>query len=92
MSQKRASKSPAAHPANSSTAQRRPRHRRAPQAAARESPTLVVIEATGGLEMPLAAALALAGVPYAIINPRQLRDFAKACGQLAQTDRLDAQM
>jgi transposase len=51
-----------------------------------------VIEATGGLEMPLAAALALAGVPYAIINPRQLRDFAKACGQLAQTDRLDAQM
>lgn len=55
-------------------------------------PTLVVVEATGGLEMPLAAALALAEVPCAIINPRQVRDFAKACGQLAKTDRLDAQM
>lgn len=56
------------------------------------TPTLVVLEATGGWEMPLAAALALAGVPCAIVNPRQVRDFAKACGQLAKTDRLDAQM
>jgi transposase len=56
------------------------------------APALVVLEATGGFEMPLAAALALAGLPCAIVNPRQVRDFAKACGQLAKTDRLDAQM
>src|ERR687889_2557901 len=52
---------------------------------------LVVLEATGGLEQPAAAALALAGVvPVAIVNPRQLRDFAKAVGRLAKTDRIDA--
>src|SRR5438477_6688142 len=43
-------------------------------------PTLVVLEATGGLEVPLAAALAAAGVPVAVVNPRQVRDFAKAVG------------
>src|ERR687889_1834420 len=51
---------------------------------------LVVLEATEGLEQPAAAALALAGVPVAIVNPRQLRDFAKAVGRLAKTDRIDA--
>ena len=51
---------------------------------------LAVLEATGGLEQPAAAALALAGVPVAIVNPRQVRDFAKATGKLAKTDRIDA--
>src|ERR687889_2243591 len=52
---------------------------------------LVVLEATGGLEQPAAAALALAGVvPVAIVPPRQVRDFAKAVGRLAKTDRIDA--
>lgn len=55
------------------------------------APTLVVLEATGGLEIPLAAALT-AGVALAVINPRQARDFAKAVGQLAKTDALDAQL
>jgi transposase len=53
-------------------------------------PTLVVLEATGGLEMPVAVALAAAGVPVAVVNPRQVRDFAKATGTLAKTDRIDA--
>ena len=53
-------------------------------------PTLVVLEATGGLESALAAALALAGVPVAVVNPRQVRDFAKALGRLAKTDAIDA--
>ena len=56
------------------------------------APTLVVLEATGGLEHPVAAALAAAGLPVAIVNPRQVRDFAKATGQLAKTDRLDAKI
>ncbi len=53
-------------------------------------PTSVVLEATGGLEAPLAAALAAAGIPVAVVNPRQVRDFARATGKLAKTDRLDA--
>jgi transposase len=53
-------------------------------------PTLVVLEATGGLERLAAAALAGAGLPVAVVNPRQVRDFAKAVGQLAKTDALDA--
>lgn len=53
-------------------------------------PTLVVLEATGGFEAPLAAALAAAGLPVAVINPRQARDFAKATGKLAKNDRIDA--
>ena len=54
------------------------------------SPALVAMEATGGYETPVAAALGAAGVPVAIVNPRQVRDFAKATGQLAKTDVLDA--
>jgi len=54
------------------------------------APDLVVLEATGGLEHPAAAALASAGVPVAVVNPRQVRDFAKATGQLAKTDAIDA--
>jgi len=53
-------------------------------------PALVVLEATGGLEMPIAAALSELNVPVAIVNPRQVRDFAKATGKLAKTDRIDA--
>jgi transposase len=55
-------------------------------------PTLVVLEATGGLEVPLTAALATAGLAVAVVNPRQVRDFAKAVGQLAKTDALDAHL
>jgi transposase len=54
-------------------------------------PTLVVLEATGGVESPLTAVLAAAGVPVVVVNPRQVRDFAKATGRLAKTDALDAQ-
>lgn len=53
-------------------------------------PTVVVLEATGGYERLVVAALALAGVPVAVVNPPQVRDFAKATGQLAKTDALDA--
>jgi len=54
------------------------------------SPQLIVLEATGGLEGPLVAYLAEAGLPVVVINPRQVRDFAKATGQLAKTDKIDA--
>lgn len=54
------------------------------------SPTLVVMEATGGLERPVRAALESAGLRCAVVNPRQVRDFAKAMGILAKTDSLDA--
>jgi transposase len=53
-------------------------------------PVLIVMEATGGLETHLATELAARGLPVAVINPRQARDFAKATGQLAKTDRVDA--
>jgi transposase len=53
-------------------------------------PTLVVMEATGGYEARLASELAAKGLPVAVINPRQARDYAKATGQLAKTDRVDA--
>jgi len=56
------------------------------------SPTLIVLEATGGLEVRLAAALAQASLPVAIVNPRQVRDFAKATGTLAKTDSIDARI
>jgi len=52
----------------------------------------VILEATGGLEMPAASALAAAGIAVAIVNPRQVRDFARAAGRLAKTDRLDAEV
>jgi transposase len=55
-------------------------------------PKLIVLEATGGLEIPVVAALASGGLPVVVINPRQVRDFAKATGQLAKTDRIDAQV
>lgn len=54
--------------------------------------TLVVLEATGGYEVGVAAALAAAGVPLAIVNPRQVRHFGRATGVLAKTDRLDARI
>jgi transposase len=53
-------------------------------------PGLIVLEATGGYEAPVAAALAHAGLPVAVVNPRQIRDFARATGQLAKSDGLDA--
>lgn len=55
-------------------------------------PALVVLEATGGFEVTVAAALAGAGLPLAVVNPRQIRDFARATGRLAKTDALDAQI
>lgn len=55
-----------------------------------QSPTLIVMEATGGLETALASALAAQGLAVAVVNPRQVRDYAKACGRLAKTDRVDA--
>ena len=55
-------------------------------------PRLIVLEATGGYEATVAAALAHAGLPVAVVNPRQIRDFAKATGQLAKSDRLDARV
>ncbi len=55
-------------------------------------PAAIVLEATGGLEIPVAAALAEAGLPTAVVNPRHVRDFAKATGELAKTDRLDAEI
>lgn len=54
------------------------------------TPTLVVLEATGGCEAPVALEFGLAKLPVAVVNPRQVRDFARATGQLAKTDRLDA--
>ena len=53
-------------------------------------PTLIVLEATGGLERVATAVLAMAGLPIVVVNPRQARDFARATGQLAKTDALDA--
>jgi transposase len=52
--------------------------------------TLIVLEATGGLEAHVAAHLAAAGLPVAVVNPRQVRDFARALGRLAKTDAIDA--
>ena len=53
-------------------------------------PTLVLLEATGGLELPLVAALAAAALPVVVVNPRQVRDFARVTGTLAKTYALDA--
>ncbi|HEY8286765.1 MAG TPA: IS110 family transposase [Chloroflexota bacterium] len=55
-------------------------------------PALVGLEATGGRAVRVVAALAAAGVPVAVVNPRQVRDFARAVGQLAKTDALDAHL
>jgi transposase len=54
------------------------------------APQLIVLEATGSYQRAVVAALAAAGLPVAVVNPRQARDFAKATGQLAKTDALDA--
>ncbi len=54
------------------------------------APTLIVLEATGGFEHAAVAALAAAGLPLVVANPRQVRDFARATGQLAKTDAIDA--
>jgi transposase len=56
------------------------------------APERIVLEATGGFELGVAAALAAKQLPVVIVNPRQVRDFARAIGQLAKTDRLDAQV
>lgn len=55
-----------------------------------EPPTLIVLEATGGYELLSVAALVAAGLPVVVANPRQVRDFARGTGQLAKTDKLDA--
>lgn len=55
-------------------------------------PALVVLEATGGYELRAAAALAVAGLPVAVVNPRHVRSYARSLGQKAKTDRLDARM
>lgn len=57
-----------------------------------EPPELIILEATGGLEVPLAVALVAGQLPAVVVNPRQVRDFAKAVGRLAKTDRLDAEI
>jgi transposase len=54
------------------------------------APAVIVLEATGGYERAVVAALAAAGLPVVVANPRQVRDFARATGQLAQTDQVDA--
>jgi transposase len=56
------------------------------------APALIVLEASGGWELAVVAALAEAKLPVAVVNPRQVHDFAKAVGQLAKTDQLDAQV
>jgi transposase len=56
------------------------------------APQLIVLEATGGQETALTAALVAAGLPVAVVNPRQVRDFARATGRLAKTDALDARL
>ena len=64
-----------------------------PQLVARlktQAPVMVLLEASGGLELPLVAALAAEAVPVVVVNPRQVRDFARATGKLAKTDALDA--
>lgn len=58
----------------------------------RQPIALVVVEATGGLEVPLVRALQKAAIPVSVVNPRQARDFAKATGHLAKTDAIDAEV
>ena len=55
-------------------------------------PVLIVLEATGGLERSVSGTLGSAQLPVVVVNPRQVRDFAKATGQLAKTDRIDAEV
>ena len=67
-------------------------HRQLCELLAPAQPQLIVMEATGGLERAVAAELAAAGLALRIVNARQVRDFAKASGRLAKTDRLDARV
>jgi len=62
------------------------------EALRQQGPALVVLESTGGLEVPLVWALHVAGLPVVPVNPRQVRDFARASGVLAKTDKIDAQV
>lgn len=55
-------------------------------------PDRTVLEATGGYERPVSAALAAKGLPVAVVNPRETRDFARATGRLAKTDEIDARV
>ena len=64
--------------------------RRAVDKLSQVNPQTVVVEATGGIEMAFVGSLVVAGILVAVVNPRQIRDFAKATGRLAKTDRLDA--
>ena len=57
-----------------------------------KSPLLIVMEATGGLEIDVVSSLAAAGLPVSVVNPTRVREFAKAIGQYAKTDRIDAQL
>jgi transposase len=59
---------------------------------AERSPVLIVMESTGGYETALAVALSDAGLPVAVINPKRIRDFARATGRLAKTDQIDARL
>ncbi|NNU63641.1 IS110 family transposase, partial [Ochrobactrum soli] len=61
-------------------------------AAAVAGASLVVVEATGGYETPMVRTLAAVGIAVAVVNPRQVRDFARASGRLAKTDRVDARV
>jgi transposase len=56
------------------------------------APTLIVVEASGGYESALVSACGVAGLPIVVVNPRQVRDFAKALGRLAKTDAIDAEV
>jgi transposase len=56
------------------------------------APTVIVVEASGGYESALVSACGVAGLPIVVVNPRQVRDFAKALGRLAKTDALDAEV
>jgi len=56
------------------------------------NPALVVMEATGGYETQLGIALLAKGLPVKVVNPRRIRDFARATGQLAKTDKIDARI
>lgn len=58
----------------------------------RLAPDRIVVEVAGGLERSLALFLKAAGLPVAVVNPRQARDFGRASGRLAKTDRMDARL
>jgi transposase len=55
-------------------------------------PTLIVLEVTGGMELPVVADVAQAGLPIAVVNPKRIRDFARSIGHLAKTDKLDTRI